>query len=270
MLVGYAGVQSLTPGLSGHKPTKNYVACHICAMSTRTPAIAGMPYLLVLPHYWMTPQSTAEACRSSWGGGDEASAYAAATAVSTKKAGRVFDAIAATLRARPDFESAAALSEPDAKAIAALLSVGYEGQGATIVQQVYAAIRLSDDRRAERRTNVVASMAAIEWKPALDATCFWKKLGVWVGYPFNYEATTTLANADPADTGARAKRNVQTLGAVGVGFSPNVYFSILFGITVARVDREKTQTAPPVDGTLLAWTIAIGGNLDLVTPALKK
>ena len=113
-------------------------------------------------------------------------------------------------------------------------------------------------------------MAGLEWKAAKDAACWQRRFGIWVGVPVNYDVTTTVPNGDSKDTGQTASRNVKPIVAFGGAFTPNAYFSVLLGVTVATVTRDATVTTGAFDRTIWATTIGLGGNLDIVTALAKS
>jgi putative membrane protein len=85
--------------------------------------------------------------------------------------------------------------------------------------------------------------------------CLWHKLGIYVGKPFSYDATTTVAKATPT----QRVRDVRTLLSTGLAFSPSSFYTLALGLTFAEVTREDLSSA-----TLVVPTVSIGVNADVI------
>jgi hypothetical protein len=228
-----------------------------------------MPYILMLPVYWATPQATREACASSWGGGGDADALAAARAVASRQASTLFDAVVDGFAARGVGEGSRPDPEYSGQVATALGldSIYGDGVGTQVANMIAGYYAAPGDAKTSRKQAIIKHMTDLVWKPALTANCWSKRFGVWLGYPLSYETTTKV----PDDgEGIKAKRKITPLLAFGVGFSPNKYFTLMYGFTVGQVSGAATDTAPAVDDeTVWVQTIAFGGNLDIIAALAK-
>lgn len=237
-------------------------------------ALTGMPYLMVMPFYWGTSEVTREACVSSWGGGDEATSYAAARAVARKRAERIFDSVVTLLRAPS--------TPPKDDDIIKFLALNhYDDETDFAKEPMLSSIReyvampkTNDTERkaaAEKKDLILDMMANVQWRASLAATCWHKRLGVWVGAPLNYDATTSVPDPQPTTAGEPANkiRSIKPIVAFGLGFSPNAYFSILAGFSASTVEREAVGDDPLLRRTIWSTTLAIGGTLDIAAALTK-
>lgn len=229
------------------------------------PKATTMPYLLVLPVMWGTPQAVREYCVSSWGAGDESTAVSAANAVVQRRAKLLFAGIESALAVHSDAS--------DEKTINAIVEEvdGTDYGGPSAVRAVLSYRKMPPGNPKDAfKSDVVQWMGSIQWKPTWNARCWTKRIGAWIGYPVAYDARTSVKNADKSDPGKTATRSITPILAFGLGFSPNSYFSVLGGFTVGSVTRDATSTSAAVDETIWATTIAFGGNLDILQSIWKK
>jgi hypothetical protein len=230
--------------------------------------------VMVMPFYWGTSEVVREACVSSWGGGDEATSYAAARAVARKRAERVFDSVVSLLRA-PD-------KKPTDDDIVKFLALKYydDEVGFTkepMISSIREYVAMPNDTDADRneaakkRDLILDMMANVQWRASLVASCWHKRLGVWVGAPLSYDATTSVPDPQPTTVGEPTDkiRPIKPIVAFGLGFSPNAYFSILAGFTASTVERGALGDDPLLRRTIWSTTLAIGGTLD-IAGALTK
>jgi hypothetical protein len=248
--------------------------------SQKTVAVTAMPYVLAVPFYWGVPQATRSYCAASWGVGDEAEATAAAQGVAKKTAERMYAA------AVPVVKQQLRLEKPDASPV--LTPQQKEDARYAIGKQYLLLPRDPADEKELRTTllmrvrfvedsvkddtlrdDAISSITNIIWNPRLQGSCGLGKVGLWLGIPTSYSATTALTEVN-ATKPTEAKRDVSPKIAFGLAVVPNAYFSVLVGITLATLaqqDVAATADSPAnkgVDKTLVAGTVAIGGNLDLL------
>jgi hypothetical protein len=109
-----------------------------------------------------------------------------------------------------------------------------------------------------------ARYCASHWTGSEDALtdspksgCWAHKLGLWVGRPFDYDATTTVYA--PGEPRQQAQRTVEPLLAVGLGLSPNAFTTFGIGLGVNNIPRtDGTQLIHP------PLLLSFGVNLDFV------
>lgn len=238
-----------------------------------TTALGSMPYVMAHPVYWQSTHALNTYCASNWAlGGDEHAASLAAYAIAKKKGERSFEALVNALRpygagdasiddtlkeyARTQFVSSA----DDQAAI-----------GKSIVDRTLTWLKVKSqsptetDWGAAERASIIELIATLSWNPVWSGKCVTRKFGIWIGIPLKYNTTTELGIG--VGTDARGKRDVQPTIAVGLGFSPNAYLSILVGVsfnTIARVANPQVG-APGGDVSAVTLVAGVGGNLDLLT-----
>jgi hypothetical protein len=233
--------------------------------SQTSAASTAMPYVMILPAYWAAPEATRVYCASDWGSGRQILASRAALAVAKEQAEVLFDTIVSSLNAKESAEVIADqfLLERAKEA----LGEGRAAQAKSLSTGLVNAIDQWNQSKAKtgpegsrQRDDIIVAIANLDWNIALSGRCGWKKWGPWVGKPLAYDARTTLTGFGDSE------RQFSPVVALGVGWSPNSYFSLLAGVTLGNV---STQGDAPVDKSCWAGTFAIGGNLDLLGRLFK-
>lgn len=233
-------------------------------------AMVAMPYIFVLPAYWLAPQATREYCGASWAAGGEAEASAAAMHVAKARAAMRFQNL--EVRIGRDYES----KRWDGKVL-------IDGRPSYVPRvRDYLKRREQELSRAtdattkkvvqarldEERAALIEELASNDWDPGLDGNCKRKAFGAWVGRPLNYTTSVEFEEiVSEEQMVVERRREIHPVFAVGLGYSPNAYISLLFGITVARVEIDTDMNNS--NDILLAGTVAIGGNLDILGGVFK-
>ena len=251
-----------------------------------------MPYILALPAYWGSPQATREACASSWNGGDDETIDSAARAVTRKRAARIFDVIEARLDVRRDTPAADVVTELQldygdnnvslnmeiveaVRKYSLMKAEAAKAEAAKTEAAKTEAVKAPDDSTAtagaaeDYKKRILEWMAGLEFRTSRNARCWTKRFGLWIGIPLSYDATTTVPSGASGDKQPTASRTVKPVIAFGGAFSPNAYVSLLVGLTVGSVTRDDKDDKTPIDRTIWATTVAVGGNLDVVTSLTK-
>lgn len=211
--------------------------------------VVAMPYVIVLPGYWGTPQSIREYCAAAWTGGDEDSAANAATAIAKKSASRTARAIKTALK----------LGQSGTQIQQQLLSQYTEVNSLLIISRMkeVLAVEQSDPAAALcLQSEAEDQLAQWEWNPTLRGKCGWRQLGFWLGLPLDYE---TSARVD----GATAERKLDSVVAGGLTYTPGAFFSFLLGVGHVVIEDPSAERR--------SWTgtLGIGGNLDLLGQVFK-
>lgn len=200
-----------------------------------------MPYLLVLPAYWGKPKALRDYCAAAWIGGDEYEATRAAMIVARRAANELVLAVKASIRAGlPSEQTYYELldvtgSLTNATVIYGLVKKGVEAKD-TIDAQAY------EDR-------AIGQLSQWIWNPSLKASCGWRQLGLWLGKPADFEGGIRI-------DGTRSQSTITSVVGLGLGYSPNSYFTILAGWTFTHL--------PDADGARNSSTLVfgVGGNID--------
>ncbi len=227
----------------------------------KSPGVTAMPYVLLLPAYWGTPEAHRIACASSWNGGDDHTVDVAARAVARKKAERIFKGIEAELRAKPSLTNQVIVEKYGIE----YGSGGGDAVNAHFVGKVrnYAKLNPTSKEARDLKDSIIDSMTYVDWHAGKSGRCWTKKLGLWVGLPINFDASVAFsAEKTPA------MHTITPKMAFGLAFAPNAYFTLLLGTTFSIVEREGS-TSKPTETAIWSTTLAIGGNLDIAT-ALSK
>jgi hypothetical protein len=210
-----------------------------------------MPYLMMLPGYFGAPQPLREYCASAWGVGDDAEASAAAFAAARKTARKRFEAIVADIRIGMTEEQ--------------VVHTWFAGHadmefGKVLVKQSVEYAKENDRTRKEaRELELLDALTSRAWNPTLRGNCFIRSFGVWVGRPLGYTTATRLPG-DPDNV----ERKIHPVVAMGLGYTPHAYVSVLVGLTLAKVEQDSGP-----EKTFWATTLAMGGNIDIVGALLK-
>jgi hypothetical protein len=222
--------------------------------------ITAMPYVMVLPVYWWTPEATRAYCASSWLAGDEHAAHTAASAIARSYAKRQLAAVKSAIANKigDDQIIQRYFTQQDTQVSRKLVAKAHDlfgspnpSEGGSHAQGgPQPEVRVPAPEQVEE---LLDTLSNLQWNPLKPGWCIGKKFGGWVGLPANYDTTLDGVDAEFDST-----------LALGLGFSPNAYFSLLAGATTGTIARA--------DGTEeRSWvlTIAIGGNLDLLGTVFK-
>jgi hypothetical protein len=87
-------------------------------------------------------------------------------------------------------------------------------------------------------------------------SCAGRRLGIYVGYPAAFKATSSVPQRTATDT---AKRDVSPIVSYGFAFVPNAVVTLLTGPSIGTVPRDDGTNA-----VVWSWTVGLGANVDLV------
>jgi hypothetical protein len=202
----------------------------------------SMPYFMALPLYFGQPKALRDYCASAWVGGDEYTATEAAMVVARRAAELLVKSVKVALEAGIGDEQIHRellwkISASDAALITAQL------------RRAASTPDFSDVRALEAAAT--AQLAMWEWNPSLKGKCGLKQLGIWVGVPLEFDATVRVDRI-------RMKAKVSPVFAVGLGYSPNSYFSFLVGPAFSTLEVDGRSRA------VTTLVFAVGGNLDII------
>lgn len=222
------------------------------ATSQETFKSTSMPYLVAVPAYWGSGRGARRAyCAAQWTG---TSPEDAARAVSRKDAEGLYEEVRATVQARLRATNRSQLDANEVTEIAGLQFENADREAEDIV------VLVSRGDKATAMDSLTAWYAPRE----ASGSCGWHKIGLWAGIPADYNATTTLVELDGSKR--RAEREVRTSFAGGIAFIPNAYLSLLVGVTVGNLRQEDGDAGEKgTEHTVVAGTVALGGNLDLLS-----
>lgn len=243
----------------------------------KTTAVGSMPYVMAHPAYWSSAHAQNTYCASNWTlGGDEHAASQAAYAIAKKQGERSFQAAENVLR--PYAATATTMKPDDFMKVKVNVMKTYISSADDQAELAMSAIdrtitwlrfkmqpNADADWIALERASIVELIATLSWNPVWPGACLSRKFGFWVGLPLKYETTTELGIGNGTD--ARGKRDVSPTIALGLGFSPNAYLSILAGISINTIARAANPAvnAPAGDVSAVTFVAGLGGNLDVLT-----
>jgi hypothetical protein len=200
-----------------------------------------MPYLLILPAYWGKPKALRDYCAAAWIGGDEYEATRAAMSVARRAANELIQAVKASIRA----------GLPSEQTYYELLEVTGSLTNATVIYELVAkAVDSKDSIKALAfEDRAVDQLSQWVWNPSHKASCGWRQLGAWLGRPIEFDGGIRI-------DGAQSQATVKSVVAVGLGYSPNAYFTILAGWGFTHLpDGGNVRNS----STLV---FGVGGNID--------
>lgn len=239
----------------------------------KTAAVGSMPYVMAHPFYWRSAHAQNTYCASNWSlGGDENAASQAAYGIAKKQGERSFQAAENALRpyAATSGDVPAAVRE-NVKDTYISSAADQRELALSAIDRTITWLRVKARPNADaewvaaERASIVELIATLSWNPVWPGACLSRKFGIWVGIPLKYSTTTELGIGNGTD--ARGKRDVSPTIAVGLGFSPNAYISILAGISINTIERAANPAvgAPAGDVSAVTFLAGIGGNLDVLT-----
>jgi len=212
-----------------------------------TAGVSALPYVLVMPMYWGDSPEANRYCANLWGGG-EFDADAAATARARQWARHVVDTAKAYGKQPMQAEGNNFLKDGhwDKNRGANSSRVFLESYFSETPEGRRDAARtalLLSQGTSDAEEAAITVLADSRWKTGVKAKCGSKRfVGVWLGRP------TDIVNK-------------QGVVSFGYGISPSAYFSLLAGLSAFSDSDNKHVT----------WggTVAVGGNLDIVTGLLR-
>jgi len=240
-LTGGAAVALQTPS-----PIRNENSQHVGVGTT------SVAYLLLLPAYWGASDANRNYCASSWTTGDEDAAIAASIATTKRQAEREIKAAIAEIRTQMPKEMILATVFP------------HNPRAEVLLPRIAELATLTPDEYERQSPDVINALAQTIWDPTRSSSCFWKKFGVWLGKPSSYNVKTSYITDTTSTT-----REFTPQVAFGVGFAPNAYFSVLVGFTLGTFRLATSDSGQNESEITWASTIAVGGNLDLVSALFK-
>ncbi len=181
------------------------------------PVVAAMPYIVFLPAYWRNQPATNAYCAALWSGPAE-NAIAASKLIDEQTGDKGTNGKGA-----------------DGEGIDGEGTDGEGTDGVGVKQD-----KSSDD---------------VKYKGATFG-CAWRRVGLYVGYPASFKATSSVPQRTAMDT---AKRDVSPIVSYGFAFVPNAVVTLLTGPSVGTVARDDGTNA-----VVWSWTVGLGANIDLV------
>jgi len=214
-------------------------------------SVTSMPYLMIMPGFWGSEKESRKYCASQWGFGSQEKAHAASIAMSRQWARRTIAAGADRLA-----------SSVSVKALAREWStLGVKGgtyaSKLEKISKMSTSTTLNKDERAKQLEALVGALASEHWNPSIDATCWYRKFGVWVGRPMTYRVESKVKGESVGEL------EYEPIGAFGLGFSPNAYLSFVVGAAYGSLAVTAADSTTTTHQTW-AWTIGVGGNLDII------
>jgi len=207
------------------------------AARQKATAITTMPYLMLVPAYWVLGDVQADYCSTAYGD-DSAAALSAAKAYATAKA-----------------EDAMSAGE----------KIAYNA-----IQTPRAVDIDKDAGEKSPKTKEGWIKKKTGWNITKGGKCGLTHLGVFIGKPLSFDA-----NAAASDGDTPSKQTVTGVAAFGIGYLPNANVTLLLGlsydsITVQGVAAMGDTPATP-ESLKNFWTpmIGFGGNVDLLTALFK-
>jgi hypothetical protein len=243
------------------------------------PAGVTMPYVVFLPWFWGQNPGRNAYCAAEWSGPEDNALAAAALAD-----GRLPSSLAVARRElRQREEEQTLLTQKVGKArgelkgaveqlilqCPAAKQMGIENAGNSVarveIDKVCSSSAVLVNRFDVARRNFgersreleIANRAVRVAKDAVkDVACWPHKVGLYVGYPVTFKATTDIKRGTAKDV---SKRDVSPVISLGIAVVPNAVVTILAGATLATAPRDDGTSA--VVGSL---AFGIGANADLV------
>lgn len=131
--------------------------------------------------------------------------------------------------------------------------------------------KTDDPATTKQKTDaIIAVIAQRYWNNRIDtASCTKYHFGPWIGLSgIPYYAQVQSFDKGGAET-SRDNRLITPVVAGGLGWSPNVYFSVLLGVTYSLSLEGKADGSNAVYH-MLTPTIGIGGSIDIFTALAKR
>jgi hypothetical protein len=240
------------------------------------PAAAAMPYLVLLPAYWRSNPARNAYCAARWSGPEE-NAIQAANAEALDTDNRSYLQIKRELREMYDKQSALAKTVRDAQS--ALETREKEALQSCLKSPPPAVAESSNEEKERACRDVVVNNSEVKKArddlnvltddlakltsdiqdaeyERIDRSCAGHMVGVYVGYPASFGATTEVYRGTATDV---ARREVSPVISVGLAFVPNAIVTVLAGPTLGTVKRDDGTSA-------VVWSLSagLGVNVDLV------
>ncbi len=120
----------------------------------------------------------------------------------------------------------------------------------------------SDNKETRDAAEAKLDSAARElFDPRTRPTCWPTRFGVYVGRPADFTSNVRVAAGAP-----ESKQTVSPTVSAGLAFIPNAYITVLVGASHERitVPADSASGTPEVQRRFVAFTIGLGGNLDLL------
>lgn len=259
-----------------------------------------MPYLAVTPSTWWQGDVTREYCAvqgslfSSKTASDSANAYAraltrrrepsnwaifenrtkkAAEAVSASAAVAIATAALAAAQARASTATtgttAASAAQAELNMATATVAAAHNREASAIAAKdaAWAVPLPTTDKGASigKKSEFVKHVTG--WNIKQQGRCWSSAFGFYGGFPSAYEA-----NFETDSGPTQFKMSVRPLFSAGLAYLPIPYLSVLFGVTRSVVEITEKQSAATADRlqSNWAWSLTIGGTLDVIKPLLAK
>ena len=229
-------------------------------------ALGRLPYAAFMPAYWWSSDQRAAYCAAQWSE-SQASANEVSRHAAQEEARQIVSRFLAETRV---FQKAAAGGPINEKELLTRaqkqLHRGISAEHVTLALQAMG----SDAAAADARDALESGIATLLYRPARLGYCAAHKLGVFVGRPVAFMATT--GGGEDALDRARfsGRHSVEPLMSVGLVLTPNAYVSVLAGMTYSTVELPSGDAdGTPEDYRIWSAIFGIGGNLDLATLLLR-
>jgi hypothetical protein len=108
------------------------------------------------------------------------------------------------------------------------------------------------------------------WNPTLGGKCGLTRIAFFVGKPLEYDASVK-----PSSKEEQQKMKVNSFAALGMGYAPNAYVTVLAGVSLNYIEisgKEAMGDQAATPDKLRRFTtavFAIGGNIDIVGSIFK-
>lgn len=220
--------------------------------------LAVTPHVIFAPGYLALTAPARAYCAASFTSSDEDLASRGAFEMERQRARRLLNALAAYGRALTDDTLPYVFVNQSDEMSRAII----DQRPLRAMVIAYANDSAKDPQAAEA---IITALAHQAWNPTQPARCGWTKVGIWAGIPVAVNIRSRIEALSPVDT-ARSYRPVVSFG---VAWVPAAVISFLAGITYGNLWVGETETAKGTPYAAWAWTLGIGGTLDILNALTK-
>lgn len=246
-LTGGLGMSVLTPGPA------------VSGNALQVADLAVLPHVIFAPGFLALRAPARAYCAASFTSFDEDVASRAAFDMERQRAKRLLEAIAAYGRTLSDETLPQVFVKQNDEMSRAIL----ENPALRAMVINYANAGTKDPRAAEA---IVTALAHQAWNPTQPANCAGTRFGIWAGIPVALNIRSRISALEPVDTA----RSYKPIVSFGVAWVPAAVISFLAGITYGNLWVGETETAKGTPYAAWAWTLGIGGTLDILNALTKS